>query len=216
MTTVPAIEFKLSEMRSRYEQGRGQLALLESQLANKSIDLGMARHDLDIWRQVQILFSRVSEYAREQLKRRIEETVTAALQAVFMDDSLRFQVAIRTLGNQPAADWEVVSRYGDTKIANSPEDARGGGIVDVVSIALRLAMMELSRPKPGGPVILDEPGKHVSAEFAPNLAFFLKSYAEKTGRQVLMVTHNGALAEVADKAFRVTKNAEGVSEVADA
>ena len=214
--TIPTIEFRLSEMKSKYEQGRGQLALLESQLANKSIDLGMARHDLEIWRQVQLLFSRVSEYAREQLKRRIEETVTAALQAVFMDDSLRFQVAIRTLGNQPAADWEVVSRYGDTEIANSPEDARGGGIVDVVSIALRLAMMELSRPKPGGPVILDEPGKHVSAEYAPNLAYFLRQYAEKTGRQIIMVTHNEALAEVADKAFRVTKNAERVSEVAQA
>ncbi|MGE5592371.1 MAG: hypothetical protein ACM3X3_01645 [Betaproteobacteria bacterium] len=216
MTTIATIEFRLSEMRSKYEQGRGQLELLQRQQAEKESALTVARHDLEIWRQVQILFAKSSEFAREQLKRRIEETVTAALQAVFMDDSLRFQVAIRTLGNQPAADWEVVSRYGDTEIANSPEDARGGGIVDVVSIALRLAMMELSRPKPGGPVILDEPGKHVSAEYAPNLAFFLRSYAEKTGRQIIMVTHNEALAEVADKAFRVTKNAEGVSGVAQA
>lgn len=214
--TIPAIEFRLSEMRSRYEQGRGQLVLLEKQHAEEEAGLAQARHDLEIWRQVQILFAKSSEFARGQLKRRIEETVTAALQAVFMDDSLRFQVAIRTLGNQPAADWEVVSRYGDTEIANSLEDARGGGIVDVVSIALRLAMMELSRPKPGGPIILDEPGKHVSAEYAPNLAYFLRQYAERTGRQIIMVTHNEALAEVADKAFRVTKNAEGVSEVAQA
>lgn len=212
MTTIPAIEFQLSEMRSRYNQGRGQLELLQRQYAEKEEALSQARHDLEIWHQVQILFAKSSEFAREQLKRRIEETVTAALQAVFMDDSLRFQVVMRTLGNQPAADWEVVSRYGDTEIANSPEDARGGGIVDVVSIALRLAMMELSRPRPGGPIILDEPGKMVSAEYAPNLAYFLKQYAGKTGRQVIMVTHNGALAEVADKSYRVIKDSDGVSE----
>ncbi len=211
--TVPTIEFRLSEMRSHYEQGRGQLELLQRQHAEKKEALTHAHHDLEVWRQVQLLFSRVSEFAREQLKARIEETVTAALQAVFMDDSLRFQVVIRSSNSQPAADWEVVSRYGDTEIANSPEDARGGGIVDVVSIALRLAMLELSRPKPGGPVILDEPGKHVSAEYAPNLAYFLRQYAERTGRQIIMVTHNAALAEVADKAFHVTKTAEGTSEV---
>lgn len=199
------IETRLSRMKSRYEQGRGQLALLRSQIATVKGELRKAEADLEVWHQVQALFSRVSEFAREQLKRRIEQTVTAALQAVFDDDILEFRVRLGERAGQPTAEWEVAGIYGNEIVANSPEDGRGGGIVDVVSLALRLALLELSRPKPDGPVVLDEPGKHLSQEYAPNLAAFLKTYAGRTGRQVLLVTHNQALTEAADRSYRVEK-----------
>jgi DNA repair exonuclease SbcCD ATPase subunit len=198
-------------MRSAYAAGVGARDLLQRQLETKEAELTRAREDIAVWEQVQFLFAKVSEYAREQLKARIEETVTAALVTVF-GEGYFFRINLRTMGGQPAAEWQVISQYGDFEVAASPEDARGGGITDVVSLALRLAMLELVRPKPGGPVILDEPAKMVSAEYAGNLAYFLKQYAARTGRQVIMVTHNAQLAEVADKSYLVTQ-VNGVSEV---
>ena len=211
MTFTTAIEFRLAELRSKYEQGRGQLVLLYSQKEEQEKALQALKADVRTWGLVQILLAKASEYARMQLKQRIEQTVTAALQAIISED-LSFRIILGDRANQPTAEWEVVSRCGDTEIANSPEDARGGGIVDVVSIALRLALMELTRPKVDGPLILDEPGKMISAEYAPNLAAFLKQYAQQTGRQVLMVTHNETLAEVADRSYRV-RMIDGVSRV---
>ncbi len=211
--TLTAAETHLAELRSQYEQGRGRLALLEQQRASKEFARDEARKNVDEWRLVQALFTRVSDYARVQLKQRVEETVTAALQAVFATDAIRFEISMHEVGGKPTADWSVVSRYADMEIAQQPEDGRGGGVVDVVSLALRLALMELSRPKPGGPLLLDEVGKHVSSEYAPNMAEFVKQYARKTGRQVLLITHQSALAEVADKAFRVSMNERGISEV---
>jgi DNA repair ATPase RecN len=73
-------------------------------------------------------------------------------------------------------------------------------------------MLEILKPRPEGPVIFDEPAKMVSAEYAGNLAYFLKQYAEKTGRQVMLVTHNPQLAEAADKSYLVTQK-DGVSDV---
>ena len=212
MTSTSAIEFRLSELKSKLEQGRGRLALLYDQKSEREDALKTLRADVRTWGLVQVLLAKTSEYARTQLKARIEETVTAALRGVISDD-LSFRITLGDRANQPTAEWEVVSCYGDMEIANSPEDARGGGIVDVVSIALRLALLELARPKPGGPLILDEPGKMISAEYAPNLAGFLQEYARRTGRQVLMVTHNDALAEVADRSYRVSMGADGTSEV---
>jgi len=212
MTSTSAIEFRLSELKSKLEQGRGRLALLYDQKSEREDALKTLRADVRTWGLVQVLLAKTSEYARTQLKARIEETVTAALRGVISDD-LSFRITLGDRANQPTAEWEVVSCYGDMEIANSPEDARGGGIVDVVSIALRLALLELARPKPGGPLILDEPGKMISAEYAPNLAGFLQEYARRTGRQVLMVTHNDALAEVADQSYRVSMGADGTSEV---
>lgn len=218
MTTITLsnIEFQLSEMRSRYNQALGQKEMLERQKAEKAEALNQAKYDIEIWQQVQALFARVSEFARAQLKARIEETVTAALQAVFERDDIAFEIEMRTINNQPAASWSVVSYYGAGEdiatVSGSPEDARGGGVSDVVSLALRLALLELARPRPLGPVLLDEVGKHVSKEFAPNVAQFLKQYAQKTGRQIILVTHMAALAEVADVSYRVSQE-NGVSEV---
>lgn len=212
MASLAAIEIGLADLRSRYNQAAGQLALLEKQRNDKTTEHTKAKVQIATWEQVQVLFSKVSEFAREQLKIRIEETVTAALQAVFCDDCLSFAIDIRTLNGKPAAEWSVVSRYGDMTVAGNPEDARGGGIADVVSLALRLALLELARPKPEGPVVLDEPGKMISREYLPNVAEFLKQYAAKTERQILMVTHAEPLAEAAHCSFRVTQ-LNGASEV---
>lgn len=212
MIALTQVETVLAGMKARYERDCGAVQLLHDQRRKKEADLTRARADLETWRQVQVLFGKVSEYARAQLKTRIEETVTAALQAVFGDEGLSFRINLGTKNSQPAAEWEVVSRYGTAEVANNPEDARGGGITDVVSLALRLALLELSRPRLDGPVILDEPGKMVSAEYAGNLAYFLKTYAQKTTRQIVLVTHNETLANTADRVFRVTQQ-RGTSEV---
>lgn len=224
--TLENLESNLAALRTRHSQAQGQRDLLISQRREKEEELAAARADIELWRDVQVLLSKASEFARQQLKTRIEQTVTAALAAIFNDSTMKFEIEMSTIGGKPAADWRVVSCYkipakaGDEDVklsaytvVASPEDAKGGGVTDVVSLALRLALLELSRPKPGGPVLLDEPAKMVSQEYLPNLAEFLKQYAAKTGRQIIMVTHHDVLADVADVGYKVTQE-NGVSEVA--
>jgi len=223
--TLENLESNLAALRTRHSQAQGQRDLLISQRREKEEELAAARQDIELWRDVQILLSKASEFARQQLKTRIEQTVTAALAAIFNDSTMKFEIEMGNIGGKPAADWRVVSCYEmpakagdeDVKISAytvvaSPEDAKGGGVTDVVSLALRLALLELSRPKPGGPVLLDEPAKMVSQEYLSNLAAFLKQYAAKTGRQIIMVTHHDVLADVADTGYKVTQR-NGVSEV---
>jgi DNA repair exonuclease SbcCD ATPase subunit len=208
------LESSLAKMKTAYIQGVGARDLLKAQKREQEAALILANETITTWEQTQLLLTKVSEFAREQLKARIEETVTAALQAVF-GEGFEFRIILKEFRDQAAAEWQVVSKYGDLEVAANPQDARGGGITDIVSLALRLAMLELARPKPGGPVILDEPGKMVSKEYAGNLAYFLKQYAQKTGRQVFLVTHNEELAGVADKTYRVSKNGLGESVVSE-
>lgn len=213
------LEPKLAALRNRHSQAQGQRDLLVAQRREKESELSAARQDIELWRDVQVLLSKASEFARQQLKTRIEQTVTAALAAIFNDSTMRFEIEMGNIGGRPSADWRVVSCYGDigsenqVSVVASPEDAKGGGVTDVVSLALRLALLELSRPRVEGPVLLDEPGKMISKEYLPNVAEFLKQYAAKTGRQIIMVTHHDVLADVADVGYKV-KQENGLSEVA--
>lgn len=210
--TVPVLEQQVKVLSDRYQRESGQLELLKQQLQEKQTELQQAQTDIEIWKQVQILLGKVSEFAREQLKKQIEATVTAGLQAILQDDEIRFVIEMTTIGGKPAADWKIITTRGEQPITASPEDAHGGGIVDIVSLCLRAALLELSRPKPGGPFLLDEPGKMISAEYLPNVAEFLKRYLKKTGRQGIMITHHEPLAEVADVSYRVRQE-NGISEV---
>ena len=210
--TIPELEQTVKSLSERFQKESGQLELLQTQLQSKQDELQQVQGDVEVWKQVQVLLGKVSEFAREQLKKQIEATVTAGLQAILQDDEIRFAIEMATIGGKPSADWKIITTRGEQPITASPEDAHGGGIVDIVSLCLRAALLELSRPKPGGPFLLDEPGKMISTEYLPNVAEFLKQYLNKTGRQGIMITHHEPLAEVADVSYRVGQTA-GVSEV---
>lgn len=166
-------------------------------------DEQLLRYDL-----VQILLQMTSDFARRQAKRRIEEIVTSALSVVFGSD-MSFRVEIAVKGNQPVAEYWLDTAEVTTQL-KPPDYDNGGGIVDVVALALKLAVAELSGVK--GTLFLDEVGKHVSEEYAPNVAFFLKEYSQKFNRQIVLITHNAHLAEIGDVSLSVTQS-KGVSKI---
>jgi DNA repair exonuclease SbcCD ATPase subunit len=172
-------------LRQQKEAARKRLEKAEAELRN---------YDL-----VQILLQKTSEYARQQAKKQIEEIVTSALSVVFGKD-YRFIVNIEVKANQPVAEYWLESE-GVTTQLKPPDYDRGGGVADVVSLALKLAVGELSGIR--GPLFLDEVGKHVSQEYAPNVAFFLKEFSQKFNRQIVLITHNPHLAEIGDVSLQV-------------
>lgn len=156
----------------------------------------------DLLEQVRMLLQNVSEYAREQARQQIEILVTNALQYVFGTD-IQFKIEINEVRGRPDAEFFVKSVYGDYIVETRPQDARGGGVVDVISLALRIAMLQAFQPTRNGPLILDEPAKHVSEEYIGGVAQFLKYYSDLFSRQVIMITHNQHLSEIADHVFWV-------------
>lgn len=82
--------------------------------------------------------------------------------------------------------------------------------MDIISLAIRIAMMQIHDPKIDGPLILDEPAKHVSDEYIVNVADFIKQISTTFKRQIIMVTHNNHLLQSADACYKVTIN-DGIS-----
>lgn len=186
----------------------GQRDLLLKQADEAERRKKEAEKKLGLFDLVQILLQNTSEFARQQAKKRIEEIVTSALSVVFGKD-YRFRVEITVKANQPVAEYYLESEGIVTQL-KPPDYDRGGGVADVVSLALKLAVAELSGVR--GPLMLDEVGKHVSQEFAPNVAFFLKEYSQQFNRQAILITHNAHLAEIGDISLEVTQS-KGKSKV---
>lgn len=185
-----------------YDVAVVQSNMIKQTLNEKEIAQQQRKDELTIMEGSRTILQKTSDEAREKAKDLLESTVTTALQHVFGSN---FEAIINTdiSNGKPVADILVQTDYGNGNIvAKAPEDARGGGIVDIVSIALRIAMTELHQePKINGSIILDEPGKHVSADYAIKLAEFLKYVSNQFNKQIIFVTHSQDLKSIADTCY---------------
>ncbi|CCQ93076.1 conserved hypothetical protein [[Clostridium] ultunense Esp] len=164
----------------------------------KSIQL-----EIDLNEKVSLLLQRTSEFARNQAKIQIETLVTNCLQYIF-ESNIEFKIEIEELYGKPNAEFFVITKGDNTIIKTKPEQSRGGGVVDIISLALRIAFLQVHKPKIEGPLILDEPAKHVSEEYIFNVADFLRKTSEMFDRQIIMVTHNNHLSSIGTNAYRVS------------
>lgn len=79
----------------------------------------------------------------------------------------------------------------------------GGAVSTVQSILLRLALIFRRGLRPI--LMLDESLPAFDERYVLNMAAFLKSLCAKMGVDILLVTHNPALVEAADRAYRIRR-----------
>jgi DNA repair exonuclease SbcCD ATPase subunit len=96
----------------------------------------------------------------------------------------------------------------------NPIDATGGGAVDIAAFALRVASWSMMNPRTRPVMILDEPLKNLDKERQQKGSAMIKEVSERLGIQFIIITHEEALTEYADKTFNVTIK-KGISNVTD-
>lgn len=192
----------ISESKDFLSREEGKYSKLKEQLHSNKKKLEKIELELELLHKVSILFQKTSEFAREQAKVQVESLVTKCLQFVF-ETEVKFLIEIEELRGKANAEFYVINEYENSIIKTRPELSRGGGVVDIVSLALRIAFLQTHKPRIEGPLILDEPAKHVSDEYIYNVANFLKQTSNLFNRQVIMVTHNDHLASIGSSAYRV-------------
>lgn len=186
---------------------------IEEQIEKKKSEIEAVEEEEKKLNGVVFLLQKAADFSRNQATHQIEDIVTQSI-AYIMQNSSKFIVDLSEKRGLPIAEFFVESDYGDYKVKTKPELSRGGGVVDIVSLALRIAFLENHRPKMDGPLFLDEPGKHISDDYIFNMGEFLKECSRLFSRQIIMVTHNDYLTNICDKAFRVDIR-NGTSEVTE-
>lgn len=186
----------------------GKRDLLLEQKAEAEEAHKKAQKEVGTFDLVQMLLDETSAYAREQAKGQIENTVSDALNVVF-GGSHRFIIQLETRSSRPEVDYFLDDGETITQL-KKPDYDNAGGYIDVITLGLKLAVSELEGAP--GPFFMDEVGKHVSADYSENLAYFLKEYAKTFDRQIILITHNKQLAAAADLGLYVSK-VNGVSQV---
>ncbi len=199
---IEELDAYLNEAKNFISKEMGKKEKIEEQIESDIEKSSLISEDIELLLKVSTLLHKTSEYAREQAKFQIESLVTKCLQYIFETD-IEFLVEIQEQRGKSTAEFYVVNEVEDIILKTKPELSRGGGVVDIVSLALRIAFLQTHKPRIEGPLILDEPAKHVSDEYIYNVSEFLKQTSDLFNRQIIMVTHNNHLASIGSKSYKV-------------
>lgn len=202
MNNINSFDDRIIKLKGFIAKESGKKEKLIDQLDESKSELTTILDNIELLEKVVILYQKTSEFAREQAKVQIESLVTKCLQFIF-ESNIEFVIELEELRNKANAEFYIVTENEDIIIKTKPELSRGGGVVDIVSLALRIAFLQIHKPRIEGPLILDEPAKHVSDEYIFNVADFLKQTSNIFNRQIIMVTHNQHLSEISNYCYHV-------------
>jgi DNA repair exonuclease SbcCD ATPase subunit len=181
-----------------------QLSLLERQQADRVALLDQKQKRVEQLTKARWVISEVARQTQERFKEYVEPLVTKAIQSAWEDRDLKFVLEFKISHNKSEA--YLMVQEGDNP-PYVPEDDMGGSILDIIGIAMRIVLSSLSRPKVRSVIILDEPMKFVGkGAVLMKTANILKEISHRLGFQLILVTHEPALAQIADKAWEVRHN----------
>ncbi len=145
------------------------------------------------------VLSEVMRITQSQFKDRIENLVTAAIRSVF-DRPFAFHMEFKIQRGKSECLFSVSE--GDI-VYDDIENELGGGMLDIIAFALRIVLWSMKNPKSDHVMIADEPFRFVG-DYVGDTGQMLQTLSREMGLQFILITHEEELAEVADRAWRVS------------
>jgi hypothetical protein len=201
-TAVAALQTRLRTTTRHLDRLTGEARAVAQTGRRLSTEVTALHDEADLTTRAAGILTQIGEDRQTETQQAIETLVTRGLQVIFGEE-LSFHLVPGVRAKTPVVDFIVRTQIADDPpVDTDVMDARGGGLVAVVGFLLRLVVLLLSRADRDQPLILDETFAHLSAEYEGRLAEFLRELVDKTGVQIIMVTHSDAYSDVADVRYR--------------
>lgn len=139
----------------------------------------------------------------------VEELLTEGLHAVFTDQDLSVRAEMNVERGKVSVELLTVQKHPDGTVTEGlSREAYGGAVTTVQSVLLRIIVTLKRGLRPV--LFLDETLPAFDANYVHNMGSFLRVLCDRLGVDILLVSHNPAMVEAADHAYRIVK-ADGVA-----
>ena len=183
---LTTLENKLENLDNEVKELSGSIKTLEQQYTDSVQSLKELKELQNTNIKAVELLDFVQKVTKDLIKDTFENVTTQALQFIHQDDNYEFELDFGRRGAIPELNFKI--KTPDMQEAHSILDTRGGGTADVVSLALRLVLLEVAKMK--GFLFLDEPEKHLdSPETLQKMLEFIQEMQRETKRQIFWITH---------------------------
>jgi hypothetical protein len=195
----------MQEIHDKLAYAKQHRENIENQRKSIEVSFDNSEQAYAVSLETQRLIREASQLTLSNLSVRIGTIVTKALTQV-LGEGYKFNLDFDIKYNKLAADMYLEK---DGKRYDLKRD-NGDGVVDIVALALRVAILCLDRRKLRRLLILDEPCGAVSVNYQPVLGRMIKQLSDMLDLQVVMVASHGSNMQIPDaKVFDSSDFTEG-------
>lgn len=192
------LENQLNELNSSLGEITGKYSLLNSQINISESKLEEFEHNRELYKKSVELLTIVEQGSKNAVIEGFQTIVNFALSYILANDEYKLKVNCDRRGSLQIIDFNILAP------GNEEPHKPGGFVTSILSLALRIALMELTKPNIEGFLILDEPFKDIdNSGNLERASLFLKKINRKIKRQMIIISHKKEFIEMADKAIEI-------------
>lgn len=204
MLVVPAID----HLRSQVDRLTGARNVAQKRLASTLQSIKDLEDESELLELVQGVLRTLIDKEVTEGVRVVEKLLTEGLQAVFHDQKISVESEISINRGKVSVDLVTVHERPDgTIIRGIGSDSFGGAVATVQSVLLRIIVIKRRGLRDF--LLLDESLPAFDAGYVQNMGEFLQLICDRLDLDILLVTHNPALVDASDKAYRIVKTKYG-------
>lgn len=194
----------VSEIKERLNYFTAKIDILNENRSDKEARIDNIKEDYNDLVKARWVISEVAKITQQKVKSRIENLVTMAIRSVF-DRSFEFKLIFEEKYKRFTCRPVMV----EDGFEFDPKREKGGSLIAIISFACRIVLWSLENPRSRNMFWSDEQfGAIGRGEMLFKVGRMLKEICkpkdEWPGFQLIMVTHEPQLAEIADKVFEVS------------
>lgn len=146
--------------------------------------------------------TKVIQITQFRIRKYIERTVTLAIRSVF-DRPYTFHLKFKEQRNRVEC-IATVKEHGNIR---DPKADMGGGLMDIIAIGFRVALLLIENPRSRMMLFLDQPFSHCGGMIKRG-ATMVKELSRELFIQFIIITHERELSKIADRSWLVDHNGE--------
>ena len=195
----------LSSLRQKIYKAEGARGQLKDRLSITKRSLKVDKFRIQSIEKAQALVQHTAQETQEQLRYHVEDIVNSALDTCY-PGKYKFIMNFEIKRGRTECSL-LVDKDGELL---SPLDDNGGGLCDIIGLGLRPSAWVLN--KTDNFMVLDEPFKLCDKNLRKLAGHILKQLSQKLELQLLIISHDDSIINIADRIFQVTMK-DGKSKV---
>lgn len=197
-----------ASIRTKVDRAVALRDSVESRLSAVKTQISDMEEQEETLALVSELFRRLIDQEVTTGVRAVEKLLTEGLQTVFSDQDLSVRTNVKIARGKVSVDILTTDKRSDgICVEGSSLEGFGGSVSTVQSVILRIIVMIRRGLRPF--LVLDEALPAFDSHYIVGVGRFLKVLCDRLDIDILMVTHNQALVESVDTAYRAVRTKNG-------
>lgn len=195
---------QVAALRSRLDRATGQRDGLRRRLAEVEAEVRRLEAEEELADLAAGLIRTLIDSEVTDGVKAVEELLTEGLRAVFDDQDLSVRADVDVQRGKVSVDFITIQKQADGTVTEGlSREAFGGAVTTVQSVLLRIIVTLRRGLRPV--LFLDETLPAFDSNYVHNMGTFLRVLCDRLGVDILLVSHNPAMVEAADNAYRIHK-----------